>query len=114
MRSASSVRETADPSVPVRVTMFAKIALAYLVIACAMFAWLARQCRFAPGEHPQIDAANRVAPKSVALMLASFCLLGAIFWPASLVGRVVVGALSKRVEKEIHDDDDDDGMPQEA
>jgi hypothetical protein len=114
MRSAPFVRTATDPSVQVRM-MFAESVLAYLVVACATFVWMAKQMRIELGENPQVDAVNRIAPKSWALMIASICLLVAIFWPVSLVVRAVIRAIMKRAEKEIRDDDDDDdGMPQGA
>jgi len=93
--------------------MFAKIVLVYLVIACAAFVWVARIFRDST-DNEQWQAATRMAPKSMALILAALTLIAAAFWPATLTIRFVFGPLLRRAAAEANDDDDDDGMPQEA
>lgn len=88
--------------------MIVKVVLAYLVIACAFFAWGVRLVQSAHDE-PNIIRARDLAPKSTALMLSLIVLLLAIFWPATIAGRFVLEIVARSVKRESEDDDDDDG-----
>lgn len=96
--------------------MLVKVALVYLVIACASFVWSARLFQNVDDEQPTIAHARKIAPKSTALLIATVVLVMATFWPATLAMHFAFCLVAKRFKKEMNrdDDDDDDGMPQEA